>query len=290
MSGTYEEREHYKMRILKNILSLLLLLILGGYLIFMYAIKIEPYISITKQYTLGNKKVKEQLKIVQISDIQISENYTAHDFKKIVDKINDLEPDLFLFTGDLYENYASYGKEKDLILELSRIEAKYGKFAIWGNRDYGGGAGHHYERILESAHIQLLDNSGVHIHLESGQTLFLAGIDDDLLGNPRIEEIEAVMGKGEDYRILMTHEPDTADDYAESGFNLILAGHSHGGQVWLPFIEPITTAMAKKYTKGFYDLASSSGTKLYVNSGIGTSHYPIRFLVPPEITVFHIGL
>lgn len=278
-----------QMKILRNIVRLLIFCILGGYLLFMYATKIEPYTFVTRHYTLGDKKAKEQLKIVQISDIQISENYTARDFNKIVDKINSLEPDLFLFTGDLYENYASYGKEKDLIQALKRIETKYGKFAIWGNRDYGGGAGHHYKRILNTADIQLLENSGVHILLESGQPVFLAGIDDSLLGNPRIKDIEATMCDEDNYRILMTHEPDIADDYAESGFDLILSGHSHGGQIWLPFIEPITTSMAQKYTKGFYNLTASRGTKLYVNSGIGTSHYPIRFLVPPEIAVFHIG-
>ena len=66
----------------------------------------------------------------------------------------------------------------------------------------------------------------------------------------------------------------------------MLAGHSYGGQVNLSFLSSPMTSMAKKYQKGLYDIESSEKIKLYVNSGIGTSHFPIRFRIPPEITVF----
>lgn len=84
----------------------------------------------------------------------------------------------------------------------------------------------------------------------------------------------------------MTHEPDVADSFVDAGFDLILAGHSHGGQVNLPFWSQPTTALARKYTRGLYRL--SEQTNLYVNAGIGTSRYPVRFGVVPEITVFHL--
>ena len=84
----------------------------------------------------------------------------------------------------------------------------------------------------------------------------------------------------------MTHEPDTADLYADLGFDLILAGHSHGGQVSLPFLPHITTSMARKYLDGLYPL--NDQTTLYVHSGIGTSRYPIRLGVVPEIAVFDL--
>ena len=89
-----------------------------------------------------------------------------------------------------------------------------------------------------------------------------------------------------DYRILMLHEPDAADRLPAQNADLILAGHSHGGQVKLPFFK-MKTSLAKKYTNGFY---SVNGMKLFVNTGIGTSHYPVRFFVPPEIDVFHISI
>lgn len=118
----------------------------------------------------------------------------------------------------------------------------------------------------------------------------MGGLDDYLLGKPNITPIINEWLDSNSYRILLTHEPDTADFYTSYDFNLILAGHSHGGQVSLPFVKGVTTAMARKYTSGFYKLDSPYQTLLYVNQGIGTSHLPIRFLVPPEITVFDIGI
>ena len=107
------------------------------------------------------------------------------------------------------------------------------------------------------------------------------------MGSPNITPILSQMKEDDAYRILMLHEPDAADLYADYGFELMLAGHSHGGQVNLPFLSSPTTSMAEKYQKGLYDMETSGKIKLYVNSGIGTSHFPIRFRVPPEITVLY---
>ena len=84
----------------------------------------------------------------------------------------------------------------------------------------------------------------------------------------------------------MRNEPDVADKYADQGFDLIVSGHSHGGQVNVPFLPRMTTALAEKYVDGLYQL--NDQTSLYVNSGIGTSRYPIRFGVIPQITVFSL--
>ena len=233
-----------------------------------------------------NNNFPENLKIIQISDIQISENYQASDFQKIISQIYLLSPDIFIFTGDLYENYSSYGPEEELIQLLAGISAAYGKYAVWGNRDYGGGAVRRFEKIMTAGGFQVLCNEGVHIMLNNGDRLFLAGLDDSLMGTPDITPILSQMKEDDSYRILMLHEPDAADLYADYGFELMLAGHSHGGQVNLPFLSSPTTSMAEKYQKGLYDIESSEKIKLYVNSGIGTSHFPIRFRVPPEITLF----
>lgn len=85
------------------------------------------------------------------------------------------------------------------------------------------------------------------------------------------------------YTILMTHEPDPAEQYAELGFDLIVSGHSHGGQVNIPFFPTMTTTLGEKYIDGLYQL--SDQTQLYVNTGIDTSRVPVRFRVPPEISL-----
>lgn len=253
---------------------------------FIYAIKVEPYRLKIESLVLQSR-FSAPLIVVQISDIQISENFTVENFKKVMKKINKQNPDIVLFTGDLYENYAEYHDNEALIDSLSKIEARYGKFAIWGNRDYGGGAVSRYERIMKQSGFQLLRNEAVSIMLSNGETLLLAGLDDALLGTPDITSILEEFQTTEcGFSILITHEPDTADMYSDLGFDLIVSGHSHGGQVDVPFLPRITTAMAEKYVDGLYQL--NEKTNLYVNSGIGTSRYPIRFGVIPEITDFFL--
>ena len=97
-----------------------------------------------------------------------------------------------------------------------------------------------------------------------------------------------------DYEILLTHEPDTADTFLEYDYDLVLSGHSHGGQIRIPFFPEInrkavlSTSLAAKYTGGMYQLGSN--TNMYVNTGIGTTHISVRFGVVPEISVFMIYL
>lgn len=254
--------------------------------LFIYATKIEPYRLKTESLTL-QAGFSQTLKVVQVSDIQISESFTTENLNKVVKKINEQNPDIVLFTGDLYEVYAEYHNDEALIDTLSAIQAPYGKFAVWGNRDYGGGAAWQYERIMEQSGFMLLRNEAVSIMLNSGEQLFLAGLDDALLGSPDIAPIMEELQSAEyGFSILMTHEPDSADLYSDMGFDLIVSGHSHGGQVNVPFLPQITTSMAEKYVDGLYQL--NDKTSLYVNSGIGTSRYQIRFCVVPEIAIFSL--
>lgn len=253
-----------------------------------YAVQIEPYRLVFKNHYIGPADVSRDITIVQVSDIQVSETYTEKNLEVLVNKINTKNPDIFLFTGDLYDNYAKYGPEEKVIELLSDIQAPLGKFAVYGNRDYGGGSSRRYEAIMNAAGFHVLKNEGITVSLPDDKKLFIGGMDDYLLGNPDIQPVLPDMAGDYSYRILLIHEPDTADSYADYGFDLILAGHSHGGQVRIPFMKGVTTAMARRYRSGFYQLSSQDNTKLYVNQGIGTSHYPVRFLVPPEITVFYL--
>ena len=129
-------------RLLKFIKMVILILFLISAMIailFVYALKVEPYRLRTESLALQTE-FSESFNVVQISDIQISENFNIENLNRVVQKINEQIPDVVLFTGDLYEVYADYHDDAALINTLSGINAKYGKFAIWGNRDYGGGA------------------------------------------------------------------------------------------------------------------------------------------------------
>lgn len=274
---------HKKHKISYVILFCILLLILLSCGIAFYSFYIEPF-RLTIDTLSLESSLSQEVRIVQVSDIQISRHYTTEDFEKVVQAVNHQQPDILLFTGDLYENYASYRDDKELISLLSQMDAKYGKFAIWGNRDYGGGAVRKYESILAQSGFTLLTNASVSIPVSDTDTVFLAGLDDALLGQPDIAPILEQLPKEENtYTILMTHEPDTAEQYAQMGFDLIVSGHSHGGQVKIPFFPTMTTHLGERYIDGLYPL--NDQTQLYVNSGIGTSRIPVRFRVPPEITL-----
>ena len=130
----------------------------------------------------------------------------------------------------------------------------------------------------------VLRNQGETLKLSDGRQVFLGGLDDSLLGNPSVSDTLAYR-QNYDYAITMTHEPDVADAFIGTDTQLVLAGHSHGGQVWIPFY-PIKNVLAEKYTRGLYQLDAI--IQLYVNTGIGTTSIHARFGVIPEVTQFTI--
>lgn len=278
------------MKFIRKILIFVLCLFLTGALLAGYAFKIEPAMLFTHYYDLNapDRKITQVIRVIQLSDIQVNAYYTEHNLDKLVDKVNDLSPDVIVFTGDLFDNFSKYKAVDAVTLALSSLNASYGKYAVWGNRDYGGGASQVYADIMSDSGFTLLKNEGATITTTNGQELFIGGLDDALLGTPDISATLGQMGNEPDYRIILLHEPDLADRLETDSADLLLAGHSHGGQVRFPFIKSPSTAFAEKYTAGFYDL--SKNMKLYVNTGIGTSHIPVRFMVPPEIAVFNIGI
>lgn len=273
-------------------LSLAAVFLLAGSCVF-YAFKIEPYRLTVHEYCLTKQQAdKAPVKIVQFSDVHIKEDFTYRNLTKVVHAVNRQNPDIVVFTGDLYDNYAKYRDDANIIEELQKIEARYDKIAIWGNHDYGGGAIRQYENIMEQAGFTLLKNGNWYVTTETGKTIMFTGLDDSMMGNVYMPDFTKIYDS--DYDVLLTHEPDTADDFREYGYDLTLSGHSHGGQVDIPFLAFInqkavaSTSLAKKYAGGMYQ--TDGDHRIYVNTGIGTTHISARFGVVPEISVFRIYL
>lgn len=173
-----------------------------------------------------------------------------------------------------------------------KINATYDKIAIWGNRDCGGGAARQYENIMQQSGFTVLKNENWYVTTDSDKKILFTGLDDSMLGNVYMPDSTKIYDSN--YNILLIHEPDTADSFQEYPYDLVLSGHSHGGQVNIPFIPAInqkaisSTNLAKNYVSGMYEL--NSKTKIYVNTGIGTTHVSGRLGVVPEISIFHIYL
>ncbi|MBS4189031.1 metallophosphoesterase [Bacillus sp. FJAT-49705] len=260
----------------------------GGYY---YAGHIEPKLLDINHHTIDKKTIPKSFndfKIVQFSDTHLGFQYDKHQLIELIEKINKLKPDIIFFTGDLMDAPNKYPEGNQLIPLLKKLHAPFGKFAIYGNHDHGGYGSDIYKSIMEQAEFKLLQNSNQQISLLDGSAIYIIGIDDAMLGRPDLEA--ALNGVPEDsFKILLSHAPDLAD--AASAFNIQfqLSGHSHGGQIKMPFIGALVKPpFAEIYHEGFYEIGDTPLT-LYVNRGIGTTRLPFRFLSKPELTVFTLS-
>lgn len=255
-----------------------------------YSRYVEPSLLVTKKIAVTAPATVSPCKVVFFTDTHFGNLYPEENLQKIVAKINAQNPDLVVFGGDFIDNYNQDAAYLDILLleeELSNIKATYGKYAVWGNHDYGGGAEWIYPDIMAAGGFTLLTNEGAYIP-ELGMNIL--GYDDYLLGHT---DPQAYTIDHEDFTLVLTHEPDVTDQLNLSNAGLILAGHSHGGQVSLPVITKyMLPSGATEYTKGLYDAATlgkSEGTQLFVSKGIGLTMIPYRFLNPPEIVVVNIN-
>lgn len=274
---------------MKKILKIFGIMVILALILYSYARIVEPNLLTVKYENIYSPYVydKDSLKIVQFSDTHISKYYDAEHLKKAVDKINAEKPDIVVFTGDLIERYNKYDN-KDKIYEiweaLNEINAPLGKYAVYGNHDYGGGAERAFREIMEEGGFQILQNEKANI---SSYHVNIIGMDDSIFGTLDKETIISFLDEGT-YNIILSHEPDVADLFLEYAADLFLTGHSHGGQVNLPVIS-YTPPLAQKYIRGMYDLNNYRQTKVYVNVGLGTSTLPLRFMAIPELTVITIN-
>lgn len=271
----------------KSLKSILLVsgVALGGYSYFKY---IEPkWIEICK-YHLKHPLIPKsfhQLKIVQFSDTHIGFHFPMEHFSKIVDQITQLEPDLLIFSGDLIDDPLSFDQYLQTEMILKQLDAPLGKYAVFGNHDHGGYGTERYSTLMERSGFQLLLNESVTVS-NQGERICLIGIDDAMLGRPNLEKATRSINDNT-YNILISHAPDLADQVASFPIHLQLSGHSHGGQVQLPFLGPlITPPFAEKYVEGFYEITNDF--LLYVNRGLGTTRLPYRCFSRPEITIFQL--
>jgi len=265
------------------------ILMVVGILIGFYSAYVEPHLLRVKQYDMKFEQVAgNPITVVQFSDTHVGDFFTTEDLKKVVDKINEQQADLVLFTGDLMDNAAEYdGSIDEIATILSKIKATNGKYAVFGNRDYGGGAERFYEDLMESAGFEVLVNSSRTLEVK-GTTISLFGADDALIGY--YNSNKTMQGISNDHlNLLLIHEPDLISDFLSYPIDLATAGHSHGGQVYIPFYGPLlTTALAEDYVRGLYDFGNNRKTLLYVNTGIGNTKVPFRLFNVPQISVFKL--
>lgn len=278
--------------IIKKILQTLFAVILIIIAFYYYSYKIEPNLLSVTTHSISNDSITKEfegLKIVQFSDTHLGATFTNKQLEKVVERINNLRPDIVVFTGDLIDHFGSYSSsdKKRTQTILSTLQAPLGKYAIFGNHDHGGGGSRHYQQFMEEADFTVLQNEIETIKSTNGHTINMIGLDDFLLGDPKVKQTLKDL-KEDEFNVLLVHEPDVIDRFTTYPIDLQLSGHSHGGQVQFPFKGPIITPpLAKRYTEGMYSLVGlNKPILLYVNRGIGTTKLPLRFFSKPEIAQF----
>lgn len=261
---------------------------IAGTLLVIYGFMIEPQFPVMEEYHIKvrNHDPSSQLRIVHLSDLHM--DYFTKCESRVVKKINDLEPDLVLFTGDFFNlsHRDDIQTAKDVQTFFKLIKTKYGIYAVTGSPAIDLEAS--VKRILEGSGISLILNRTDILEI-NGKKIELIGLgcshrpQDDL---DRLEKLRVGSEKDIDAKILLYHSPDLAPLIANSGIDLQLSGHTHGGQVQIPFFGPIFAASlyGLKLSQGFYQLNNS--LYLIVSRGLGLEGNAaprIRFLSPPEI-------
>lgn len=277
-------------KLLKRILVTFALILTVLSLVAGYAYFVEPSRLIIKEVDLKIPRWSEKLnnfKIVAISDLHGgSNNVTESKLREIVEKANAQEPDLIILLGDYVSETSFKSKKlrmpvKTVAENLRSFQAKYGVYAVIGNHDWW-----HDEKLIRSEFEQVgivfLENEVREIKV-GDETIRLWGIED--YWKQRRVPTEAFDTIGDKKNVIaVTHNPDSLLK-SPGEISLMLAGHSHGGQVKIPFYGAPALVNDERFMAGE---AVVDGKHVFVTSGVGCSGPQIRFDVPPEIAVLKL--
>lgn len=275
-------------------------------LVFIALIMWSRYVStaglVIKEYKVINNNIPtsfEGLKIVHFTDVHYGRTINNKELEYFVDEVNALKPDLIFFTGDLIDRDTKVTSEikSEVINILSKLDASIGKYAITGNHDFET---KEYDNIIKDSGFIDLDNNYDIIYSSSYETIYIAGLESEIKGHPNVKSVteyldaKVTTGEGEiipandipPYKIMLLHTPDTIAKVKNYNFDLVLAGHSHNGQVRLPFVGALLKPVgAKNYYEPYYKI---NNTDLYISGGLGTSNLNFRFFNKPSFNFYRL--
>lgn len=278
----FNEEKPKKKHIIRRIFFGLILTIA---LIILYARYIGTTGLIIKEYSINSNIPNsfDGLKIAHFSDFHYGRTTNIDSLKNLVKEINLTKPDIIIFTGDFIDKDFKINSNEinDIKNELSKLNSTYGKYYITGNHDIKN---EHYKEILDYAGFTNLDDNFDIIYSKDNESILLSGTN----YNSDLNYLNDLFTKDlPSYKINIMHIPDTFDSIKKYNFNLVLAGHSHNGQVTLPFYGAMYTPKgAKKYYKPYYKI---DNTDFYISSGIGTSVYNFRLFNRPSFNLYRLN-
>lgn len=287
----------------KKILRFAAVTLVAAVCCLLYAYFIEPQRLIVNESELVTENwdpAFDGLRIVALSDIHAGSNGVDEaKLRRIVETVNSLDADLVVMLGDFVattrDRQSVFMPMSAIAEHLKGMRARYGVFAVLGNHD-GWHGDSNVADGLERAGIRVLQNQIASIE-RNGKRLRIFGLKDHLQLNSwytfdQMTKHTVAQAGGDGQFLVLEHSPDIFDvmHYYKSlgdDFGLMIAGHTHGGQIWLPVIgSPVVpSSLGQRYNRGHI---REKGRDLFVTTGIGTTLLPFRFLMPPEIAVLTV--
>lgn len=274
-----------KKNIKKKKHNILIYFILVITLLFLYSKYIEPYNLTIKEYKIENEylpKSFDGIKIVHFSDVHLGSTVDIKYSDKIVNLINKQNPDIVVFTGDMLDKRRTLNDSEieSVKNSLSKIKSNLGNYAVSGNHDIK--QLDTYKKIMDT-NFTILDNEEKLIYYKENTPISLVGLSDSSETKINYDVLEK---ENNYYRFVLCHEPDEYKKISNYSFNVMFSGHSHGGQVRLPFIGKIYTPIgAKTYYDDYYKLDNK---EIFISNGIGTTRIDIRFNSAPSINLYRL--
>lgn len=283
-----EVKESHKGKIISIILFIILLISL----LFLYTKYVGIKGLIVKEYRIESNILTSNfsgIKIVHFSDLIYKSTVDKNDVKELISRINELKPDIVVFTGDLVNKNKKYKNEDIEFLEeqLLNIEATIGKYAIYGDADYSF---EDYKTIMEKAKFNILNNSYDEIFYKNNDSMFIVGLPSSSKEEVKFEEAFSFYKEDEKrkYIMVLAHDGKTIKLLDDTTYevDLILGGHSLNGSVVVPYYGGVfLDDLADKYYQEHY---SKGITDIYISSGIGTNKYPYRIFNKPSINLYRL--
>jgi hypothetical protein len=252
-----------------------------------YSVFVERQIVLVNTYRIPVPRLPrafEGLRIVHLTDLHHGFLVSLDFIRGIVGRANDLGGDLIVCTGD-YVHERNTTSELDAVWPvLAELSAPEGVFSILGNHD-------HWADTKRSKY--WLEETGQNLRRKTaalerdGERLWFAGAGDLWEDRTNLDRLLKDVLRDE-CRIVLAHNPDSADESFESPVDLMISGHTHGGQVQIPFYgPPILPVKNKTYSEGLKQ--SPKGQSVFISRGIGWAIYPVRFNCYPEIAVLELS-
>ena len=243
----------------------------------------EPYLLTVERRAIGLRRLPaalDGLRVAQLSDLHHSPFTGRAQIEHAVATANSLEPDMVVLTGDYVSHEREYAAPCAEM--LGQLRARYGVFAVLGNHDHWTDAPLITD-LFRAEGIRLLINEGFRFDAQ-GSSFWLAGVDDTMVG---LEDLPLALAgsQPDEMKLLLAHNPIILRRAARAGVDLVLSGHTHGGQVTLRSEKSPSGRVRRRILRG---LAQRGETQIYVSRGLGTVVLPLRYGAPPEVTLLEL--